>query len=448
MEVQLRSVIREGTRGIAVQVLVLVVLASTLAGAQQIGDDGVADSASVARTAWAAAVRLMRAEDLAGARREVDRAAAAWPAQPSYVWTRALLAARSGDTAAARAGLDAYANLGLGRDLRGDSSVRRLLAADGFAEIAARHERNRAPLARSSVRARLSDSTFFPEGIDYDPRTGRVYVSSVRHGTIAEIDRSGATREILSRTEPGIGAILAVRIDTVNDVLWATSSGIAQRKGLSAGDTTLGQLLRIDLRSRRVTKRYDFSRATRHTLGDIAVGSRGDVFVTDSEDAAFYWLRPDSDSLIRITSPLFRSLQGIAPVPRSTIVYLADYSHGLLRLDLTTRVVSWLGIPAGGTPIGIDGLAWHEGSLIAVQNGVSPPRIVRFDLNAAGTRITRSTVIDQNFEIADEPTAGTVADGHFLYVANSQWEQYDRVGVLKPNARLAAPVILAIPLSR
>ncbi len=44
--------------------------------------------------------------------------ATAWPTQSAYHWARAVLDARAGDTAGALAALEAYAALGLGRELR------------------------------------------------------------------------------------------------------------------------------------------------------------------------------------------------------------------------------------------------------------------------------------------------------------------------------------------
>jgi hypothetical protein len=69
-------------------------------------------------------------------------------------------------------------------------------------------------------------------------------------------------------------------------------------------------------------------------------------------------------------------------------------------------------------------------------------------LNASGDRFTEAKVLDQNWEIADEPTIGTIVDKSFVYVANSQWEKYDpamRRVVSKPLTR---PRLLATPLQR
>ena len=351
------------------------------------------------------------------------------------------------DTAALLSALDAYAALGLGRDLQADSRFAGFVALPRFAHVIARLDSNRAPIARSRVVATLPDSTFWPEGMDYDPRSGTYYVASVRHRTIAEVAPGAAPRELWPRDLPGIGAVLGVRVDARHGVLWATLAGIPQMHGFTRNDSSIAALVRVRIADGAIERRWDLPPAPLgHVLGDLAIGPLGDVFVTDSNDPALYRLRPGADSLERITSPLFRSLQGVVPTPNGMVLYVADYAHGLLRVDLSTKAVARLDDAPRTTAVGCDGIAWDRDAIVAVQNGVAPARIMRFVLDSAGRRIVRAELLDRNFAIADEPTIGTVVGGEFVYVANSQWEKYTDNGVRKPDRALAAPVLLSVPL--
>jgi len=206
-------------------------------------------------------------------------------------------------------------------------------------------------------------------------------------------------------------------------------------------------LLRIRITNGAIERRWRLAPATLgHTLGDLAVGENGDVFVTDSNEPVLYRLRAGGDSLESIRNPLFRSLQGIAPVPGGKVAYVADYSHGLLRVDLETNRVTRLDDAPHSTSLGCDGIAWDRGAIVAVQNGVTPARITRFVLDASGMRIVRADVLDRNSTVADEPTIGTIAGGEFVYVANSQWEKHDDVGRRVLARALTRPVLLAVPL--
>lgn len=213
------------------------------------------------------------------------------------------------------------------------------------------------PAARSHVIATLPDTTFWPEGVDYDPRTGRYYVASVRHRTIAEVDAHGKVRELWPRDRSGMGALLGVRVDTARGVLWATTSGIRQMEGYVAGDSAIAALLRIRIADGAIERRWDVPPTARgHVLGDLAVAPNGDVYVTDSFEPVVYRLRRGRETLERIESPLFRSLQGVAPTPDGRSVFLTDYSRGLLVLDVGSGAVTRLDDAPEFSSRGCDGI--------------------------------------------------------------------------------------------
>lgn len=411
--------------------------------------NAILDSAAVARYSYARAGAALRRNDLTAARFEAGRAAGAWPTQPAYQWARVVIGLRLHDTATVLDALTRYADLGLGRELTADSALARLVVSPAFQAVSARHAGQAAPLVRGRGIARLPDSTFFPEGIDVDPRNGFIYVGSVRHRTIAELTpRGDYVRELLPRGGVGLGAILGVRVDAQRGVLWATMSGIPQTAGYQPADSLIHSLLRIRLPEGEIDGRWDLPNpAAGHTLGDVAIGPLGDVFMTDSRDPVLYRLPADGGGLQPFRHPLFRSLQGVAPAS-GRLVFVADYSHGLLRVDVLTGEVIRLADGPGMTSLGCDGIAWHDGAIIAVQNGVTPPRIMRFELDTARTRIVSAEVLDRNLPLADGPTTGTVVGDEFVYVANSQWEKYTETGERRPRSMLRRPVLISVPVRR
>ena len=405
------------------------------------------DSAGVARAAWTRMGAARRAGDLPAALAQAQRAATAWPTQPAYQWARAVLAAHAGDTAAALAGLRGYAALGLGRDLAGDSAIAALRGAPGFDAVRATHDRNRAPVARGVVLRQTTDTTLWPEGVDHDPRTGDFYLASVRRRTIARIAPDGSRRELWPAETPGLGAMLGVRVDAGRRLIWATTSGLTQSAGYVPADSGIAALLRIDASTGRIERRWDLPVVSGgHVLGDVALGPTGEVYVSDSNEPVLYRLRPGADTLDRFRHPLFRSLQGMAATPDGRFVYVADYSHGLLRLRLSDGSVVRLGDAPGSTALGCDGIVLHRGAIVAVQNGVAPARIVRFALNAAGDSVVAVRVLDQQPALAPEPTIGTIVGDRFVYVANSQWEAYDDAGRRRPGAALTGSRLIAVPV--
>lgn len=426
----------------------LACLAATTLGIPSLGaqtGNAVVDSASAARAAWGRAGQAMRRRDLASARMEVERAAAAWPTQQVYAWGRVTLAARGADTTGFTRAFQDFVALGFGGDLTTDTSIARFATLAGVRELRDRNDANRRPLANGRVRATLPDSSFWPEGVDYNPRTGSFFVASVRHGTVAEVMDNGQVRELIPRHAPGMGAVMGVRVDPTRDVLWVTTSGIPQFEGYRAADSTVAALLRIRISDGVIEARWDLPPVNGgHVLGDLAVASTGDVYVTDSTQPVLYRLRAGSDTLQRYTHPLFRSLQGVAPTADGKALYLADYSHGLLRVDLASGNVSRLADAPGSTSLGCDGIALSGNTIVAVQNGVTPARIMRYDVDPTDLRILRAAVLDRQLELAPEPTIGTIVGSAFVYVANSLWDEFGDDGVAKPGAKLTRPRLISV----
>ncbi len=408
------------------------------------GGEPAVDSAAVARGAWREMGRAERAGDLAGAWTAVSRAAAAWPEQPTYLEGLAVIAARRSDTTALLGALERLRRYEVAGFSVRDSAVRRMAAGPAVARALARVRTAAAARRVSRPWATLADTTLYAEGLDADSATGTVYLASVRHRTIYQVARGGAPRDLGLARWPRVGAILGVRFDPVRRVLWATTAGLPAMAGYQPADSSLAALLQIRPGDGTITARYDLPPGEGHVLGDLAIGPAGDVFVTDSRSPVVYRLAPGADSLTAFRHPLFRSLQGAAPTPDGKAVFLADYSHGLLRWTLGTGAVTRLAAPEGSTSLGVDGIVLDGTRIFGIQNGAAPARVVRFDLEPSGERIRSVTIVDRHLPLADEPTIATRLGPLLLYVANSQWEKYDDRGGRVPGTTLAPTVVLSL----
>ena len=301
------------------------------------------------------------------------------------------------------------------------------------------------PAAR--VVHQVPDSAFWPEAVDFDPRTRSYFVTSVHRGTILRIDSLGRASVFPVPVALHGGAAMGLRVDAARRVIWAAWSGLPQRDGYVPGDSGVATILEIGIDDGRVRRRWNLPAAPGgHVLGDLAIGPAGDVFFTDSKQPALYRLRPGLDSLETIRDTLFKSLQGAAPTPDGTTLYLADYSRGLLRLDLRSGVVSRLMTSDGKSARGCDGLLWYRGGLVAVHNGVLPGHVVRIGLDSGGTVISSTELLEVDAAIGDEPTVGTLVGDELVFVGTSQWEKHDNEGRLLPNAKLRGIVIVGMQL--
>jgi sugar lactone lactonase YvrE len=437
--------VRGAAPGAAIAATVNLIMGVTSLHGQAISDP--AGAASNARQLAASAAAALRAGDTTRAHQALVHATRAWPTQSAYLWTRAQVAIAAHDTADAFEALDAFAALGMTRALTGDRFLNGIATHPRFTRVAAQLATNGTPVVRSTLRATLPDSTLWPEGVAWDARAKRFYVASIRHRTIYAHDATG-TRALWSGARADIGAMLGVAVDPDGRHLWATTAGIPQMAGYAAADSSIAAVLKLRVSDGRVVARWDLPpSAIGHTLGDITVAPNGDVFASDSREPKLYRLRGGAGALEAFTSPLFRSLQGVAAHPDGRHVYVADYSHGILRVDLRTRAVIRLPDAPSSTSLGVDGLTWYRGALIAIQNGVAPARVMRFQLDPSGERIAAAEVLDRNRALADEPTIGTLVGDSFVYIANSQWDKHDDAGMRIPGTILSSPRLLSVPLT-
>jgi hypothetical protein len=128
------------------------------------------------------------------------------------------------------------------------------------------------------------------------------------------------------------------------------------------------------------------------------------------------------------------------------MLYVADYSRGILRIDLATRAVRLLETADDVLALGIDGLYLVEGSLVGIQNGVAPHRVVRLRLDASGNRVEHAEVLERARPDYAEPTLGVVVDHDLFYVAASQWERFRDDGTIDAPDTLWPPLVLRLRL--
>lgn len=415
------------------------------------------DSVGVARTAYREALSAPTRE---AARELLLRATRAWPTQSAYWAPLARVAGRLNDTATVTSAVRALIDMQLAEPLLADSTLDRWWSIPTLAPLHREAQRLAGPLANAHVIATLADSTIFAEGVDAHSRTDALYVASIRHRTVFEHRPDGTVRDLLLHQDPRMGAVFGVRVAPDGRALWVTTAPHAAATPApplpaTAQITGRGALVKVRIRDGHIEGYWPLSPDTAsHIPGDLAVAPDGTVIVTDSDAATVYVLDPRARRLRAIVDPWFRSLQGVVAVPSRVpgkpAALVADYSHGLLHVELAPVVmgprVRRLQEAPGTTVLGIDGMVWHDGALLAVQNGVTPARIVRVQLDAELTRVQSLAVIDKQPAIATDPTIGTLWRGGFAYVANSQWSQYNARGQRVTGTALSPTVILCVPL--
>lgn len=369
------------------------------------------------------------------------------PNFPQALYNRAVLAAVQGDSESAIHWLQRVADVGATYDVMALEPFSALRDDRQFTSVAERLSRNAAPFQTSSVAYSLSQADFIPEGVAYDPRQRRLFVGSVRHRGILSVDAAGREAWFVEPVAHGLGSVMGMRADPARNRLWVASSSTPQMRPPSETEFTGVWEYRLD--NGEFVARHMLPAAERGQIGDVIVSHGGRIFASDSRNGAVYELDREGGGYKTLVDPgVMRSAQGMALSAGDEVLYVADYSTGLHAVEIATADLTRMRLADGVHDYGVDGLYRWGDSLVAIQNLVAPHRVVSFTLGNDGRSITGSRVLDAGLPEYSEPTLGVLVGDMLLYVANSQWNRFDRENELPPREELHAPVILGLPLDQ
>jgi hypothetical protein len=397
-----------------------------------------------------AARAAREAKDYSALRENLRKLYAMSPGHPGMVYNQGAVEALLGNPDAALDWLRTYADMGFAWDIAADPDFVTIRQSDGFKQVHARMQQNRQPFSNSKVRFTLPEKDLLAEDITYDPNTQTFYVSSVHHRKILAIDSKGAAREFIHEGQDGVWAMLAVAVDAKRRVLWASTAAMAQGLGYQAADAGRSAVLKYDLRTGHLLKRYDLrpEGGIQHVLGDMTLSPTGDVYIGDASGAV-YTISHSRDVLEVLVGPgEMVGPQTPALTPDGKRLFVADYGRGIAIVDLASRAVSWLATPKNLGVAGIDGLYLTDHQLIAVQNGTSPIRIIRIQLDSSLTRAESWKLIEANTGALGTPTHAVIVRGDLYFIGNTGWDNFTDEGPIKPGATFTPPQILKVRLTK
>ena len=272
-----------------------------------------------------------------------------------------------------------------------------------------------------------------------DPRE-KFLVGSVRDGQIRIADKNGKLTEFIAPADgSGLWSVFSMAVDSARDLLYVSSSSTLYFKGFRPEDLNQTGLFTFRLSTGKLLNKVVMpTNEGNHTLSSIAVSKDGKVFVADGLRNEIYTLEGDSLKLV-VANPKLTSIRGMAVSDDGNTLYFADYALGIFGADLK----SGTGFPLAHDTTqlvlgGIEGLYWYDGTLVAIENGMSPHRIIRLNLSKDGKSVTKMMPIDVANPAFGVPTFGTIAGNDLYFIANSQRNLYGKYGDLKDKDTLEA----------
>ena len=362
------------------------------------------------------------------------------PFHPTYTYNLASAYALNGKTDKALLTLRKLVLMDNTTVFETDDDFKALQETEGFNTVLAQKNAQNEVMASSKKVVTLSEKDLHPEGLIYLAKTKTWLASSIRKGKIVAFDiKTGQCTDWLK--EDKMLAVLAMKAD--NNFLWVTSAAFHETENFVKEDEGKAEVLKVDLKTRKIVKR--FSVAGNHVFGDLIVAKNGIVYVSDSAKPIVYKIENDVISeFVSFANDGF-NLQGLAFNKEQDKLFVADYLKGITMIDMQSRSKKILSFPEGTIAKGIDGLVFYDNTLITIQNGVKPIRVMQFRLNLQQDKIVDFEVLDNNRPEFNEP-ALAIRVGRILYFfANSPWNAYDKEGILD-LAKLTNPALYYLKL--
>ena len=386
-----------------------------------------------------------KAADYAGLHDTLVQLAPAMPGSPTIVYNLAASAARLGRPDEAVAALARLADAGLAYDVAADEDFASLAGRADFKAVRERLTANKGPTGGSTLLTALPAADWIPESLAWDASAKRLFIGDVRHCEIRVVSDPTQTARADRRFARLPASVFALGIDAKRRRLWAAIATVAQADGCGEGSPKDERtaLLALDLRTGRVVQRVEAGLPG--VLGELLVAGDGTVYVTESVHGAVLRLRPGATALERLdVAGEFPSPQTPALSADGRTLIVPDYARGLGTIALADACPCAAHWPANGAAVftaGIDGLVRDGASLLAVQNGTAPPRVVRF-----ADDLQRQQVLEAGTSGFGEPTHGVVVGRSLWFIAAVGWDRFEASGRRKAGAAPSRATLRAIAL--
>ncbi len=306
------------------------------------------------------------------------------------------------------------------------------------------------PFGQGEVWSRLDENIVMPEAMALDSNSNRVFVGTVRDGQILVSDDDGDSWNVFASPETvnELQGVFDLAVDSDRGYLWVATGRVSHFQGEPREDGVHSSLLRLKLATGELDKEFPLSSGgARNMLGGLAVAADGTVFASDTMAPLIYRLGSDDDVLApHFGHPNFTSLRGLALGTDDRLLYIADYELGIFVIDAKGSERAWkLAVPESLNEGGVDGLYYWDGHLVAIQNSITPQRVLRLELGDDGLGVVAVAPIVAALPEFDTPTFGVMDNEKLYLLAGSHWHHVNQQG--EPIASLPAVPILKLDVT-
>lgn len=262
------------------------------------------------------------------------------------------------------------------------------------------------------------ESNLIPEGIAVDSDNERIFINSIKHSKIVQSDFEG--RNHSNFIQPGeFGYLQGFGMTIAKDTLYALGNMLPK-------STNRSILLLLDKNTGKHIRSYTLKDAGFVYLNDIAISHMGDIYITDSESSDIYTIDAKTNQLrVFVSLEDLKHSNGIAISEDGTYLYFASYTTGIRVLHIPSKSL----VNKPNNYKGIDGLKFHNKTLIGIVNGrrdFTLNGIYQYQLSPDLNEITQAEKFASFENEADLPTTFDIHNDRMYYVSDSQLRNLDQ----------------------
>jgi hypothetical protein len=332
---------------------------------------------------------------------------------------------------------------GFGYDIANDKRFDPIHGTKVWDYLVANLNVNAKPFGEGRAAVTLPKGDYLYDALAWDAKRGDLLVGSVRDGSIRRADAHGKLSEFITAgADNGLWGVDALAVDAARGKLYASSSSTTIYRGFSGDNAGKAGIFEFDLASGKLLKKYAFEAgAGTHRLTALVVASDGKVYAADAARKQIFKLE---DGKLRdiVNNPKLTSFSALAVSGDGRTLYLADYALGIFGYDLATGKAFQVAYDQSKLVLGgIVSMQWYDGTLVIVEDGMVPKRIMRLQLDKDGRKIANAMPLDVAHAEFTELGASTIAGDKLYTIVNRQGSLYDEHGVLTGTDKLAPTTI-------
>ena len=164
--------------------------------------------------------------------------------------------------------LERLAAMDLFFDVGKDDDFKTLFDLPRFKKIQSEFALNQKAINRSQKALTIPNKDLITEGIAFDPKTKRFFVSSIHKRKIVSIDKNGKVSDF-SLESDGLWSVSGMRVDEKRNVLWAATTAFPQMENFQKADDGKSAIFKYDLKTGKLLKNIRFQTQMQNTRSAI-----------------------------------------------------------------------------------------------------------------------------------------------------------------------------------